>query len=151
MNALKEYHFLFQGLVNLYKIWKTSSQQPRWDYLREYILFWLMKKVRSYALRSYCGANKLTSSFLWASFVLLTSFSSLWWSCWEIWNIFLLYWWYFIIQKIGESEADYLKKIKQVLERLDAKEFCANLMKSFVMQKEVEYLGYLLTTCCLKP
>ena len=56
-----------------------------------------------------------------------------------------------IVQKIGESEADHMKKIKQVLERLEAKGFCANLRKSFFMQKEVEYLGHLLTTGGLKP
>ena len=51
-----------------------------------------------------------------------------------------------IIQKFGESEADHLMKIEEVLSRLDAKGFCANLRKSFFMQQEVEYLGYLLTT-----
>ena len=56
-----------------------------------------------------------------------------------------------IVQKIGESEADHMKKIEQVLERLEAKGFRANLRKSFFMQKEVEYLGYLLTTGGLKP
>ena len=45
-----------------------------------------------------------------------------------------------IVQNIGESEADHMKKIQQVLECLDAKEFCANLRKSFFMQKEVEQL-----------
>ena len=38
-----------------------------------------------------------------------------------------------------------------MLERLNAKGFRANLRKSFFMQKEVEYLGYLLTTGALKP
>ena len=56
-----------------------------------------------------------------------------------------------IVQKVGESEADHMKKIEQVLERLEAKGFWANLRKSFFMQKEVEYLGYLLTTGGLKP
>ena len=56
-----------------------------------------------------------------------------------------------IVQKIGESEADHMKKVEQVLERLEAKGFCANLRKSFFMQKEVEYLGYLLSTGGLKP
>ena len=55
-----------------------------------------------------------------------------------------------IVQKIGESEADHMRKIEQVLERLDAKGFGANLRKSFFMQKEVKYLGYLLTTGRLK-
>ena len=44
-----------------------------------------------------------------------------------------------------------MKKIEQVLERLDAKGFCANLCKSYCLQKEIEYLGYLLTTSGLKP
>ena len=56
-----------------------------------------------------------------------------------------------IVKKVDESESDHLKKIEQVLSRLDAKGFCANLRKSFFMQKEVEYLGYLLTTGGLKP
>ena len=56
-----------------------------------------------------------------------------------------------IVQKIGESVANHMKKIKQVLEWLDAKWVCANLRNSFFMQKEVERLGYLLTTTGLKP
>ena len=56
-----------------------------------------------------------------------------------------------IVQKVGESEEDHLRKIEEVLSRLDAKGFRANLRKSFFMQKEVEYLGYLLTTGGLKP
>ena len=56
-----------------------------------------------------------------------------------------------IVQKISESETDQIKKIKQVLERLDVKRFRANLRKSFFMQKEVEHLGYLLTPGGLKP
>ena len=55
-----------------------------------------------------------------------------------------------IVQKIGESEDDHIKKIKQVLEHLDTKGFCTNLRKSFFMQKEVEYLQYLLTMGELK-
>ena len=51
-----------------------------------------------------------------------------------------------IVQKICKSEEDHMKKIEQVLERLDAKICCANLRKSFFMQKEVECLEYLLTT-----
>ena len=34
-----------------------------------------------------------------------------------------------IVQKVRESEADHMKKIEQVLERLEAKGFCANLRK----------------------
>ena len=56
-----------------------------------------------------------------------------------------------IVQKVDKSEADHLKKIEEVLSRLDAKGFCANLRKLFFMQQEVEYLGYLLTTSSFKP
>ena len=56
-----------------------------------------------------------------------------------------------IVQKVGESEADHMKKIEQVRERLEAKGFHENLHKSFFMQKEVECLRYLLTTSGLKP
>ena len=56
-----------------------------------------------------------------------------------------------IVQKVGKSEADHMRKIEQVLERLEAKGSRAKLRKSFFMQKEVEYLGYLLTTGGLKP
>ena len=56
-----------------------------------------------------------------------------------------------IVQKIGESEADHMKTIEQVLERFDEKKIPANLRKSFFMQKEMEYLGYLLITGGLKP
>ena len=55
------------------------------------------------------------------------------------------------IQKVDKSKADHMKKIKQILERLNAKGFCANLCKLFLMQKEVELLGYPLTTGGLKP
>ena len=50
-----------------------------------------------------------------------------------------------VIQKKGESEDDHLKKIDEVLSRLEKKSFRANLRKSFFMQQEVEYLGFLLT------
>ena len=56
-----------------------------------------------------------------------------------------------IIQREGESEQDHLNKIETVLERLQTKGFRANLRKSFFMQKEVEYLGYLLTCDGIKP
>ena len=56
-----------------------------------------------------------------------------------------------IVQKMGESEIDHMKKIKQIIKCLDAKGFFANLSKSFFKQKEVEYLGYLSTTGGLKP
>ena len=57
----------------------------------------------------------------------------------------------FIIQKVDESEADHIKKIEQCLECFDTKGFSANLRKSFFMQKEADYLDYLLTTDGLKP
>jgi hypothetical protein len=42
-------------------------------------------------------------------------------------------------------------KVKTVLQQLQEKGFRANLRKSFFMQKQVEYLGWLLTTNGLKP
>lgn len=51
-----------------------------------------------------------------------------------------------IIQREGESEADHLAKIKIVFQRLQDAGFRANLRKSFFMQKEIEYLGYQLTS-----
>ena len=56
-----------------------------------------------------------------------------------------------IIQREGESEEDHLNKIDVVLSRLQEKDFIANLRKSFFMQKEIEYLGYSLTTEGVKP
>ena len=50
-----------------------------------------------------------------------------------------------IIQREDESEDDHLEKIETVLRLLEDAGFKANLRKSFFMQKEVEYLGYL---CC---
>ena len=50
-----------------------------------------------------------------------------------------------IIQKESESQDDHLKKINEVLSCLEKKGFRANLRKSFFMQQEVEYLGFLLT------
>ena len=40
-----------------------------------------------------------------------------------------------IVQKVGESEADHMKKIEQMLLRLEAKEFRANLRKSFFIKR----------------
>ena len=56
-----------------------------------------------------------------------------------------------IIQKEGETEDDHLQKVEEVLKRLEDKGFRANLRKSFFMQQEVEYLGYLLTSDGIKP
>ena len=56
-----------------------------------------------------------------------------------------------IIQKEGETEDDHLQKVEEVLKRLEDKGFRTNLRKSFFMQQEVEYLGYLLTSDGIKP
>ena len=56
-----------------------------------------------------------------------------------------------IIQRENETEQDHLDKVETVLHRLQSKGFRANLRKSFFMQKEVEYLGWLLTTKGLEP
>ena len=57
-----------------------------------------------------------------------------------------------IIQREGESEEDHLNKIDVVLTRLKEMDFRATLIrKSFFMQKEIEYLGYTLTTEGVKP
>ena len=56
-----------------------------------------------------------------------------------------------IVQREGETEEDHLKKIEEVLQRLQDAGFKANLRKSFFMQKNVEYLGYQLTSDGLKP
>lgn len=56
-----------------------------------------------------------------------------------------------IIQREGESEEDHLRKVETVLTRLQEKGFRANLRKSFFMQKEVEYLGFLLTSNGIRP
>lgn len=50
-----------------------------------------------------------------------------------------------IIQREGKSKDDHLDKIETVLQLLQDAGFKANLRKSFFMQKEVGYLGYL---CC---
>ena len=56
-----------------------------------------------------------------------------------------------IIQREGETADDHLAKVEIVLQRLQDKGFRANLRKSFFMQQEVEYLGYLLTSDGIKP
>ena len=56
-----------------------------------------------------------------------------------------------IIQREGESESDHLQKVETVLTRLQNKGFRANLRKSFFMQKQVEYLGFLLTSEGIRP
>ena len=56
-----------------------------------------------------------------------------------------------ILQREGETEEDHLRKLETVLSRLENKGFRANLRKTFFMQKELEYLGYLLTDEGVKP
>ena len=56
-----------------------------------------------------------------------------------------------ILQREDESDEDHLKKIETVLGRLEAKGFRANPKKSFFMQPEIDYLGYLLTKGGIKP
>lgn len=51
-----------------------------------------------------------------------------------------------ILQRTYETESDYLRKIETVLNLLREAGFKANLRKSFFMQKEIEYLGYQLTS-----
>ena len=55
------------------------------------------------------------------------------------------------LQRHGETEDDHLKKMKTVLKQLNDIGFWANLQKSFFMQTEVEYLGFLLTTDGIRP
>ena len=56
-----------------------------------------------------------------------------------------------LLQRHGEIEEDHLKKMETVLKRLNDIGFRANLRKSFFMQQEVEYLGFLLTSDGIKP
>ena len=55
------------------------------------------------------------------------------------------------MQRHGKTEEDHLKKMETVLKRLNDIGFRANLRKSFFMQQEVEYLGFLLTSDGIKP
>ena len=56
-----------------------------------------------------------------------------------------------LLQRHDETEEDHLKKMEIVLKRLNVTGFRANLPKSFFMQQEVEYLGFLLTSDGIKP
>ena len=56
-----------------------------------------------------------------------------------------------IIQRDGATEDEHLWKIELVLSCLQKKGFRAYLRKTFFMEKEVEYLGYLLTKDGIKP
>ena len=56
-----------------------------------------------------------------------------------------------LLQSHGKTEDDHLKKMEVVLKQLNDIGFRANLRKSFFMQQEVEYLGFLLTTEGIRP
>ena len=56
-----------------------------------------------------------------------------------------------LLQRHGKTEEDHLKKMKVVLKQLNKIGFRANLRKSFFMQQEVEYLGFLLTSDGIRP
>ncbi len=56
-----------------------------------------------------------------------------------------------ILNKKDESEDDHIEKIAVVLNRLERCGFAVNLRKSFFIQTELEYLGYLLTPNGIKP
>ena len=56
-----------------------------------------------------------------------------------------------IIQKEDELDESHLEKIEVVLGRLEKRGFKASLKKSFFMQEEIEYLGYLLKRAGIKP
>ena len=56
-----------------------------------------------------------------------------------------------LLQRHGKTEEDHLKKMEVVLKRLNDIGFRANLRRSFFMQKEVDYLGFLLTSDGIKP
>jgi hypothetical protein len=56
-----------------------------------------------------------------------------------------------ILNNRDETAEDHINKIKTVLQRLDKVGFAVNLRKSFFMQTELEYLGYLLTPSGLRP
>ena len=51
-----------------------------------------------------------------------------------------------LLQRHGKTEEHHLKKMETVLKRLNDIGFRANLRKSFFMQQEIEYLGFLLTS-----
>lgn len=56
-----------------------------------------------------------------------------------------------IIRKKGETDKEHLAKIKAVIARLEERGFQANIRMSFFLQKDIEYLGYLLTYEGIKP
>ena len=56
-----------------------------------------------------------------------------------------------ILNNKQETAEDHLQKIEKVLTRLEEAGFAVNLRKSFFMQQELEYLGYLLTPAGIRP
>jgi Cdc6-like AAA superfamily ATPase len=56
-----------------------------------------------------------------------------------------------ILNTKDETTDDHLRKIKEVLARLENVGFAVNLRKSFFMQKELDYLGYTLTPNGIRP
>ena len=56
-----------------------------------------------------------------------------------------------LLQRHGETAEDHLKKMEVVLKRLNDVGFQTNLCKSFFMQTEVDYLGFLLTSEGIRP
>jgi hypothetical protein len=56
-----------------------------------------------------------------------------------------------ILNNKSETAEDHITKIEHVLERLEKAGFAVNLRKSFFMQQELDYLGYLLTPNGIRP
>lgn len=56
-----------------------------------------------------------------------------------------------ILNNQNENADDHIAKIQIVLKRLERAGFAVNLRKSFFMQRELEYLGYLLTPDGIRP
>jgi RNase H-like domain found in reverse transcriptase/Reverse transcriptase (RNA-dependent DNA polymerase)/Integrase zinc binding domain len=56
-----------------------------------------------------------------------------------------------ILNTKDETTDDHLRKIEEVLARLENVGFAVNLRKSFFMQKELDYLGYTLTPNGIRP
>ena len=56
-----------------------------------------------------------------------------------------------LLQHPSKREEDRLNKMETIVKRLNDIGFRANLHKSFFMQQEVEYLGFLLTSDGVEP
>ncbi len=56
-----------------------------------------------------------------------------------------------ILNNTNETADDHMVKVQTVLKRLETAGFAVNLRKSFFMQRELEYLGYLLTPDGIRP